>query len=557
VFRFDDCVLRGLLATSLVLTCATVSARTASRVGGEVTPGNNARVRVIVQTPDAQKLALRLNKCGGFVYRNLPLIGSVAIEVPANALGILSRSPLVKHVSVDDSVRKTDLFTVESSGASIAWGTYGLTGRGIGVAVLDSGVSFKDDFRLGADGSRILAKVNFSPDAKTTNDLAGHGTHVAGILAGDGTLSTGPNCFQTFYGIAPEANVINLRVLDAQGVGLVSQVVAAVQWVVRHQSALNIRVLNLSVGHPVGESYQTDPLCVALEQAWRKGIVVVCAAGNEGRLNTEPRDGLDNGGYGTAYGSVQSPGNSPYVITVGAMKRFAGTRVGDTIASYSGRGPSRIDFVAKPDIVAPGNRVVSTQASGSTLDQRFSATNGLPYTAYMFTSQTGMSQDYFVMSGTSMAAPVVSGAVALMLQKDPGLKPATAKARLMASADKWTNPDGTGDLFTYGSGYLNIPRALNSSVHATGLAKSPSVAKRENYNVRIVPTGSILNNAYIGSRLAVPIDLWGTRAMWGTGLTVAQNRAMWGTGFWDDFSTRQLSQTSIEFDEITLKGEGR
>jgi serine protease AprX len=160
---------------------------------------------------------------------------------------------------------------------------------------------------------------------------------------------------------------VNVRVLDANGGGTVSTVLSGIQWVIQNRSKDNIKVLNLSLGHPVGESYTTDPICQAVEAAWRAGIVVVCAAGNSGRMDAV-EDQPDNEGWGTAYGSIQCPGNDPYVITVGATKSMDGKRADDKIATYSSRGPSRLDLICKPDLVAPGNKVVSLDVNNSTLD---------------------------------------------------------------------------------------------------------------------------------------------------------------------------------------------
>src|SRR5262249_22460536 len=152
----------------------------------------------------------------------------------------------------------------------------------------------------------------------TTDDWLGHGSHVAGIIAGNGSQSSasGTRSYTThhFYGIARNANLVSLRVLDELGNGNVSDVVAAIQWAVNNRVQYNIRVMNLSLGHAPGESYMTDPLCQACEAAWKRGIVVVCAAGNDGRKNAIQGLAQDNEGYGTAYGSINSPGNDPYVI---------------------------------------------------------------------------------------------------------------------------------------------------------------------------------------------------------------------------------------------------
>ncbi len=236
-------------------------------------------------------------------------------------------------------------------------------------------------------------------EGDTVYDQCGHGTHVAGIIAGDGAASADPQkCYRHFYGIAPKAGLVDVRVLDKNGQTDVSTVIAGIQWVTAHKNAYGIRVLNLSLGHPVGESYTTDPLCQAVESAWKDGIVVVCAAGNNGRLNEVNTAGLDNEGWGTAYGSINSPGNDPSVITVGAMKQdpaLLGDRTHDQIASYSGRGPSRLDLVLKPDLVAPGNRVISLESPHSALTTAYGGSNDIPQSTYTIKPSAKTSKTYF------------------------------------------------------------------------------------------------------------------------------------------------------------------
>ena len=176
---------------------------------------------------------------------------------------------------------------------------------------------------------------------------------MAGLIAGNGSQSTGSHYFRTFEGSAPNVNLINLRVLDENGAGTDSAVIAAIGEAIKLKNTYNIRVINLSLGRPIYESYKLDPICQAVEQAWKAGIVVVVAAGNDGRdlaLNPE------------GYGTIEAPGNDPYVITVGAMRTMeTATIADDLIASYSSKGPSFIDHTVKPDIVAPGNLVTSLQ----------------------------------------------------------------------------------------------------------------------------------------------------------------------------------------------------
>lgn len=548
----------------------------------------SGRINLILKTSGEMSVREEkaLTKLGGYIYNRLPIIKSLAVNVPVKNLRDVLLFPSVVHASEDMDTCKTDAFTVGSSGADVAWSQYRAFGTGVGIALLDSGVRDNPDFDqplLGKQGSllgsilptkRIKAQVNFTKE--DSNDHCGHGTHVAGIIAGNAAQSYDPCKYtQSFFGVAPNANIISVKVLDRLGSGTVSQTIAALQWCIDNKTKYNIRVINMSLGHPVGESYTTDPLCQAAEAAWKSGIVVVCAAGNDGRSTEDPDPNVtDNEGYGTAYGSINSPANSPYVITVGAMKSTDGTKANDRIATYSGRGPSRVDFVLKPDLVAPGNRVISTQPK----DDSYLATSypdqvGVfrrDYVKGVKSNDKKLSDQYFRLSGTSMAAPVVSAAAAIMLDADPSLSPDTIKARLMVSADKWTDADGNGDACTYGAGYINIPAALGSTVVARTYALSPSLSRDEDGNVRVNldpaiwgdramwGTGTIEDLRAIWGERA----LWGNaicngRALWGNMMAPKVGRAMWGNDFWDRTTIKYINTGGLDLSSgsVSILGE--
>jgi serine protease AprX len=365
---------------------------------------------------------------------------------------------------------------------------------------------------------------------------------VAGIAAGNGSLSSKTGAYHTYRGIAPNADVLDLRVLDVNGSSNDSVVIAAIQKAVQLKNQYNVRVINLSLGRPIYEGCAHDPLCQAVEAAWKNGIVVVTAAGNLGR----------NG-----YATVLSPGNSPHAITVGAMKtEMTVNRNDDLIASYSSKGPTYIDLTAKPDVVAPGNLVVSLLAPGSTLAAEFPG-NVIPASQYTTSSFAASAPAYFRLSGTSMATPVVSGAVALLLQREPGLSPDTIKARLMKTASKnfplastaydpttGQSYTDTYDMFTVGAGYLDIAAALGN--HDSVLlmtAASPQLAYNNAQQSAVLVTnllstwwlGTLWNPALVwGPTVLQPgpagtIAVWGSGVAWGTsgqwGTAVA-----WGTG---------------------------
>jgi serine protease AprX len=269
-------------------------------------------VKVIVQfrqVPTAGHYATMQSR-GGRLHARLHMIKAAAFTIPASALPALEADPEVVSVTIDHPMNSMDDLTNGATGVSSAWNA-GFTGKGIGVAVIDSGINdnHPDLWNSAQTASRVLYHQDFTGTATTNgsggnHDLYGHGTHVAGIIGGNGYMSGG-----RYAGVAPEVNLIDLRALDANGSGSDSTVIAAIQQAIALKNTYNIRVINLSLGRGIPVSYTQDPLCQAVEAAWKSGIVVVVAAGNYGRLSV-------NGSNG--FGTVTAPGNDPLVLTVGA-----------------------------------------------------------------------------------------------------------------------------------------------------------------------------------------------------------------------------------------------
>ncbi len=300
----------------------------------------------------------------GQVKKQFTSLKAIHMTLPVSLVKVLSGLPWISYITPNRPTKGALDIVTQTVNTPMAWAT-GLDGSGIGVAILDSGVASKRDL-MNSNGtaSRIVYSQSFVAGADAS-DQYGHGTHVAGIVGSNGSNSAGANFKRDFKGVAPNVNILNFRVLDANGAGYVSDVIAAIDQAIQLKSTYNIRVINLSLGTPVYESYKLDPLCQEVEAAWKAGIVVVVAAGNYGRSNTMGVNG---------YGTIASPGNDPYVITVGAMKtNGTNYRSDDSIASYSSKGPTAFDFIVKPDLVAPGNNVVSLMAPNSTIAAQFPA----------------------------------------------------------------------------------------------------------------------------------------------------------------------------------------
>jgi serine protease AprX len=552
--------LPGRLKIVLTIGLLSVSSLIAGQLSGDLQklpPG--AAVTIIVQfkNPPAAVDLAAITQLGGTLKRTFPNIRAGLFTVPAAALRGIAANPNVTYISPDRRLAGSLEFAEPTVGANIAL-QYGWNGTGVGVAVIDSGIDpDHPDLK-----PRVVYSQSFVPGDSGTNDVFGHGTHVAGIVGGNGTASTGPNYVYTFRGIAPKANLINLRALDSNGQGTDSTVISAIDQAIALKSAHNIRVLNLSLGRTIQESYTLDPLCQEVQKAWEAGLVVVVAAGNNGR---------DNSMGASGYGTITSPANSPYAITVGTMKDMGTMARGDDlIASYSSKGPTLLDHVVKPDLVAPGNNIASALASyGSVLAQLYPG-NIVPVSYYKANGNGPAA--YLHLSGTSMATPMVSGAAALLLQQQPSLTPDQVKARLMKTATKnfpatsvavdpvtGISYTSTYDLFTVGAGHLDVWAALNNTDVASGPALSPTASYDSttgNTSVVIAP-GSVWQNAIIwgtgivwGSNVIVngTAVIWGTAIIWGTN-TTSGFAIIWGTNVVWDASQPFLQTVSIYGDQ--------
>ncbi|MEX2546970.1 MAG: S8 family serine peptidase [Chloroflexota bacterium] len=374
---------------------------------------------------------------GGSIDLELGIINGFRATVPAAALAGLAASQFIWSITDDSRVTMqsdpgyapTDdgspYLAAQAIGAPMLWHT-GITGRGVDVAMIDTGVVPVPEL-----AGRIVNGPDLSPESQSDNlrylDSYGHGTHMAGLILGrDAELAPGelPNS-TTFTGVAPEARLVSIKVANYNGTTDVSQVLAAIDWVVQHRKSgdLNIRVLNLSFGTDGTQDYRLDPLTYAVEVAWRAGIVVVAAGGNTG--------------FGSAH--LNNPAYDPFVIAVGADDTRGNAAPGnDRVPDFSSRGLAR-----KVDFVAPGKSVISLRAAGSYIDQN---------------SPLGrVGERFFRGSGTSQAAAVTSGAIALLLQQRPELTPDQVKYLLREGAAPMPSEPTVAD----GEGLLRIDRAAS------------------------------------------------------------------------------------------------
>jgi serine protease AprX len=401
-----------LILIALLLPPTTARAALGSRTAASV-GGRSSAIIVRERVPGSPEAERLVHELGGTVVRALPVVGGFAARVPSGRLPQLLGSPAVRQVWPDGRIRMRGLAgdVAASNPAPVgAWhqaihlDTVPRHGQRATVAVLDTGVSRTPDL---ADRLRVRVDLTEEHDGF---DRYGHGSHLSGVIAGNGDMADGRQGGARgggYEGAAPEAQLVSVKVANGTGATDVSLVLAGMQWVVSHRDLYHINVLNLSFGTDASQSYLLDPLDFAVEQVWRAGIFVVVAAGNDGELGP---------------GGISKPGDDPFVLTVGAADLKDPRVTGDdVVAPFSSKGPTA-DGLAKPDLVAPGTSILGVRAVGSTVDREHPTAR--------------FRGSYFKGTGTSQAAAIVSGVAALLYDTKASLRPDVAKAALVRTAQR-------------------------------------------------------------------------------------------------------------------------
>ncbi|MDQ3962692.1 MAG: S8 family peptidase [Actinomycetota bacterium] len=388
-------------------------------------------VSVIVQGVSPSAVEKAISGSGGEITRPLEIIGGASATVPQSAVKGLRRAPGIVNVTRDTKVEFQGVFDavktahqIPSVTGSAALWNQGVDGSGATVALIDTGVYDHPDL-----AGRVTCGIDLSHEAGTEAECAdtfGHGTFMAGLIAGNGAASGGK-----WKGSAPGTNVVSVKVAGYDGSTDVTHILAAIQWVVSFKDIYGIDVLSLSLGTDTAMDYRLNPLNFAVERAWQAGITVVVSAGNRG----------------PGPGTITSPADDPYVITVGASSHQGNVGTNDdTVPVYSGRGPTASNGLAKPDVVSPGTHTVSLRSPGSAIDNMF--------------PRSAVGSGYFKGTGTSMATASVAGQIAQMLQANPGLTPNQVKYRLTETA----RPIATTDPMSVGHGQVNVVAAATSDL---------------------------------------------------------------------------------------------
>ncbi|HUK33379.1 MAG TPA: S8 family peptidase, partial [Vicinamibacterales bacterium] len=482
-------------ATLLSFTCALMCANTASAQARRfpkmdrgleslaVAGSKSHTSTVIVTLADGTDLPADLQKYSRFGRLNA--LGAHVLDIPDNQLPNVSNLTQTVHMHSDAVVRGLDFRTDVTSGSFFVNHTVGLTGAGVTVAVLDSGIAKgQGDF----SGTKVRLFKDFVNNKTQQYDDYGHGTHVAGILAGNGLDTNGKE-----MGVAPGAQLVVLKVLDSQGNGTVANVIAALDWLAVYGPTHNVRVANLSFGSEPCDQPDQDPLALATKALVNRGIIVVAAAGNDGTSNGKK-----------VWGGIPSPADAPWVLTVGASSSMGTlSRKDDQVASFSSRGPA-VGRYAKPDVVASGVGIVAPVPKGGSL---VLANPNLLVTLQCLTLGCSNQDLFMSLSGTSMAAPVVSGTVALMLQANPNLTPNLVKAIIQYTAEEHSGysplEEGAGFLNTLGA--VRLAKFFASGLPGSQAPFSPAWSRQIFWGNYRLTGGIIQPNA----------SAWRTDVVWG------------------------------------------
>jgi serine protease AprX len=521
---------RLLLAGILVLVGVASATAQTGYVDASLKRGGRSAQHVIITVQEGHEGEVldRLKHYGASVKSQHPSINGVAATIQGDYVndlakhGVVSITPdAILHASAGPasisngtakpnfdpnapqgqtvSTLRLSLGLTAGAAANLAPGT--VNGAGVGIAIVDSGIYPGADFAGRIKGFYDFTKLNRfrQPTQPAPYDDLGHGTHIAGLIASSGAAPG-----YMFQGVAPNANLVVFKVLDKNGAGSTSSVIAAIEYIVTNRKTLGVQIINLSLGKPITAPAKFDPLVQAVEQASAKGLIVVVAAGNDG----------------PGYGSVNSPANAPSAVTVGvADGKTTVTRTDDYVPSFSSRGPTWYDGFAKPDVIAPGVNLFSDASPGSTL---------LKSTNPVFPQLTVDGVNLVDLSGSSMSAAVATGVIALELdanahQNREPLTPNAAKAILeytsvpVANADYLTQ--GAGQINAAGAiqlaGSINTTAPINSWWLQSGVSGSSTIGG-QNYTWA---QSIIWGPHVIGGRfIFYNARMWDDNIIWGTGL---------------------------------------
>ena len=449
---------KGRLAAAAILVAGALAGTT--MVGVPAASASSTETVIVTSTGLLSPVSAVLDVLGTVLNR-FQIIDGVEASIPTALAPALDALP---GITVTPDVSVTVQSTVESTGphapsdeflqqtGATQLASDGDTGQGVTVAVLDTGIDRRPDF-----AGRLIGGVDLTGENDPFQDDYGHGTFVAGLIAGDGTSSGGQ-----YQGEAPGADLVSIKVAGADGTTDLVRLILGLQWAIQNRLTYNIGVLNMSLGFRPFESTTINPLDLAVEAAWNSGIAVVASAGNAGPTN----------------GTILSPGDDPLVMTVGALDDLAQPVTGnDEMTNFSSAGPTSIDGWVKPDLVTSGRSVVSVAAPGSTIDNE--------------NPSARIGAGNFVGSGTSFSAAIVSGAAALVLADNPGLTPDQLKARLLGTTD----PGPVGNPFVDGHGALDAYSAATAG---------PMNLRQSTFGLLPVLPGMTVSLSPAGS----PVDTW-------------------------------------------------